>query len=327
MFLKCRILYFLMANIPKIKFNNGEEYPVLGLGTWKSKPGQVTQAVKDAIDIGYRHIDCSPVYENEKEVGAGILAKISEGVVKREDLFVTSKLWNTRHKAENVEKGLRVTLTDLGLDYIDLYLLHWPFAFEESEELWPRDVDGKLLLTDDDYVDTWKAMESLVKRGLIKSIGLSNFNKGQVERVLSIATILPVTNQVECTPYLNQKNLMDFCKLKNITLTAHSPLGSGDKPGIKPGDLVLSDERLDAIRVKHGKSRAQIALKFQVQRGLLVIPKTVTKWRMEENTEIFDFDLAEEDMATLNGMECNRRTCVFREAAHHIHHPFTNDEY
>lgn len=314
-----------MANIPKIKFNNGEEYPVLGLGTWKSKPGQVTQAVKEAIDIGYYHIDCSPVYENEKEVGDGIQAKLSEGVIKREDLRVTSKLWNTCHKPETVEKGLRTTLTDLGLDYIDLYLLHWPFAFEESDELWPRDTNGKLLLTDDDYVDTWKAMEVLVNEGLVKSIGLSNFNEAQVERVLSIATILPVTNQVECTPYLNQQKLMDFCTSKNITLTAHSPLGSGDKPGINPGDLVLSDERLDSIREKYEKSRAQIALKFQVQRGLLVIPKTITKCRMEENMEIFDFTLSEEDMEILNGMDCNRRTCVFREAAHHIHHPFNND--
>ena len=152
--------------------------------------------MKDAIDIGYRHFDCAHVYGNEKEVGEGIKTKIAEGVVTRANLFITSKLWNTYHRPDMVEPALRKTLSNLGLEYLDLYLVHWPFALKEGDELFPVDGSGKAAFSDVDYVDTWKAMEEVNKKGLTKLIGISNFNKRQIERLLTSATVVPATNQV-----------------------------------------------------------------------------------------------------------------------------------
>lgn len=152
--------------------------------------------MKDAIDIGYRHIDCAHVYGNEKEVGSAIQAKIKENVVKREDLFITSKLWNTFHKPNLVESALKQTLADLGFDYLDLYLIHWPVAYKEGETLFPKNADGSTAFSDVDYVDTWKAMEAVQSKGLTKNIGISNFNSEQITRLLGSATVKPVMNQV-----------------------------------------------------------------------------------------------------------------------------------
>ncbi|XP_017785972.1 PREDICTED: aldose reductase-like [Nicrophorus vespilloides] len=314
--------------VPKIKFNNGREFPLFGLGTWKSKPGEVTQAVKDAIDIGYRHIDCAHVYQNEKEVGAAITAKIAEGVVKREDLFITSKLWNTFHRPGAVEPALKVTLSNLGLEYLDLYLIHWPFGFKEGENIFPMKEDNSGVdMSDDDYVDTWKAMEEVNAKGLTKSIGISNFNKAQIERLLQSAKIVPATNQVECSPYFNQKRLIEFCRSKGITITAYSPLGSPDRPGYKAGDpQLLDDPKFKEMGAKYGKTAAQIVLRYQVQRGLITIPKSVTKSRIAENFNIFDFELSTEDMAHLDSFDCNGRTCTFADAKSHKYYSF-HDEY
>lgn len=152
--------------------------------------------MKDAIDIGYRHIDCAHVYGNEKEVGEALKAKISEGVVKRQDLFITSKLWCTYHTADLVEHAIRQSLNNLGLEYLDLYLIHWPIAYKEGDELFPKNPDGSPLLSNTDYLDTWKGMEAVMKKGLTKNIGISNFNSEQIERLLKNSTIKPVTNQV-----------------------------------------------------------------------------------------------------------------------------------
>jgi len=314
-------------SVPTTKFNNGNEFPLFGLGTWKSKPQEVTEAVKCAIDIGYRHIDCAHIYQNEHEVGAAIAAKVAEGVVKREDLYITSKLWNTFHRPESVEPALKVTLKNLGLDYLDLYLIHWPFGFKEGDSLFPLSADNTLELSEYDFVDTWKAMEAVCKKGLVKSIGISNFNKKQIERLLEVATIVPVTNQVESSPYLNQKKLIDFCKSKGITITAYSPLGSPDRPNPKPTDpVLLEDPKFKAIAEKYKKTPAQIVLRYQVQRGLITIPKSVTKSRIAENFNIFDFQLSADDMKHIDTFDCNGRTCGFAEAKNHKYYPFA-DEY
>ncbi|XP_012283356.1 aldose reductase [Orussus abietinus] len=314
----------MASKTPSVEFNNGNRSPILGLGTWKSQTGgEVKQAVKDAIDIGYRHIDCSPVYGNEKEVGEAINEKIKEGVIKREDIFVTSKLWNTAHRPDLVEPALKKTLSDLGLEYLDLYLIHWPFAFKEGEEIFPSDADGKTQSSDVDYVDTWKAMENVFEKGLAKNIGISNFNSQQIDRLLSNCKVKPSTNQVECHPYLPQVKLSEFCKSKGIVITAYSPLGSPDRPWAKPNDpLLLEDPKIKSLATKYKKTPAQVVLRYQVQRGHIVIPKSVSKKRLKENFEIFDFTLAPEDIQLIHTFDCNGRICPMSSSVHNKHYPF-----
>ncbi|KAL0272490.1 UNVERIFIED_CONTAM: hypothetical protein PYX00_005435 [Menopon gallinae] len=295
-----------------VKLSNGQRIPILGLGTWKSKPNEVTEAVKYAIDIGYRHFDCAFIYQNEKEVGAGLSSKFKEGVVKREDVWVTSKLWNTYHEPHLVEVGLRKTLSNLQLEYLDLFLIHWP-----------HDRDGNTIYSDVDYVDTWKAMEECVRKGLTKSIGLSNFNSEQVERVMKAATIKPVVNQVECHPYLTQKKLRAFCEERGIQLTAYSPLGSPDRPFADPNaPKLLEDPKLKTIADKYGKTPAQILIRYQIQRGNVVIPKSVTKERIRQNFQVFDFELSREDMSVVDSFDIGGRLVLVVNAKAHKYYPF-----
>jgi len=306
--------------------------PIFGLGTWQSPPGQVTQAVKDAIDLGYRHIDGAFVYQNEAEVGAGINAKIKEGVVKREDLFVVSKLWNTKHHPDDVLPACKKTLENFGLEYLDLYLIHWPMDYKRGTELFPLDKDGKFFPNEPnlDYVDTWKAMEELVKLGLVKSIGVSNFNSDQITRVLAKATIKPAVNQVELHPYLPQRKLQEFCTSKGIYLTAYSPLGGPQRPWVKKEDpVLLEDPKLKEIGKKYNKSPAQVVLRWVVQREIIVIPKTVTKSRLVENINIFDFELTEDDLKAIFSLEGSTlsvdngaRGCAEDAANNHKYWPF-----
>jgi len=318
----------MCSKVPNVVLNNGNKMPILGLGTWGSPPGEVTQAVKDAIDVGYRHIDGAHVYQNEHEVGEGVRAKIAEGVVKREDLFITSKLWNTFHRPDLVRGACETTLKNLGTNYVDMYLIHWPMGYAEGDDLFPTDANGKTAFSSVDYVDTWKEMEKLVDDGLCKSIGISNFNKKQIERILAIARIPPATNQVECHPYLNQRKLMDFCKSKNIAITAYSPLGSPNRPWAKPGDPVLMDDpKIVAIAKKYNKTPAQILIRYQMRRGNIVIPKSVTKSRIASNFDVFGFDLTDEDEKTIDSFDCNGRFVPIESALGHPHHPFEHDEY
>jgi len=313
----------MVLNVPKVKFYNGYEVPIFGLGTWKSQPGEVTQAVKDAIDIGYRHIDCAHIYGNEKEVGAAIKAKIAEGVVKREDLFITSKLWNTFHSPNLVEPAIKQTLADFGLEYIDLYLIHWPHGFKEGGDLFPKNPDDTPALSDVDYLDTWKAMEDVLSKGLTKNIGVSNFNSEQITRLLENSKVKPVTNQVECHPYLTQTKLSDFCKEKDILITAYSPLGSPDRPWAKPDDpKLLDDKKLIELGKKYNKTPAQIVIRYQVDRSHIVIPKSVNKSRIAENINIFDFKLSPEDIAYIDTFDCNGRFCAIESARSSIYYPF-----
>lgn len=318
----------MAAKIPRVKLYNGLEIPIFGLGTWKSKTGEVEQAVKDAIDIGYRHIDCAFIYGNEKEVGAALKAKFKDGTVKREDLWITSKLWNTYHRPDLVEKNVKMSLENLGLDYLDLYLIHWPMAYKEETDTFPKDADGNILFSDVDYLDTWKALEALQKKGLVKTIGLSNFNKAQITRVLEGGSIKPSVLQVECHPYLNQSKLIDFAKSKGIVVTAYSPLGSPDRPWAKPGDpQLLEDKKLVDLAKKLNKTPAQILLRYQIERGVVTIPKSVTKSRIQQNFEIFDFTLSPKDVAYLDSFDCNGRIVPLTAALGHKYHPFENDEY
>jgi len=307
-----------------LTLNNGMKMPILGLGTWKSKPGQVEAAVELALRKGYRHLDCASIYGNEAEVGAAIVAS----GVARSEIFITSKLWNTKHHPDDVEAACRKTLADLGVAYLDLYLIHSPVAFERVSTIdllgpgWV--LDGTVELSEIHPTTTWLAMEKLVKKGLTKSIGLSSFNSEQIADVLEKGSVKPVTNQVECHPYLGQAKLFAFCKERGITITAFSPLGSPDsRPWAKPGDpLLLEEPKIKAIANKHSKSPAQVLIRWQVQRGVVVIPKSVTAARIEENANIFDFQLSGEEMKEIESFDCNGRLSPMEVFAAHPHYPF-----
>lgn len=288
-----------------------------------SSPGEVTQAVKDAIDVGYRHFDCAFIYENENEIGEGIKEKIEEGVIKREDLFITSKLWNTKHEKEKVLPAIETSLKNLGLDYLDLYLVHWPFAFQEIPgNIWAKDEKGQWMTSDVDFTETWKGMEECIDNGLAKSIGISNFNSKQVETVLDIADIKPVNNQVECSPYLNQKKLIDFCHSHEISVTAYGPLG---RPFMNNALQLLDDPVLKSIGEKYNKSTAQIALRYQIQRNVITVPKTVNKSRLQENFNIFDFNMTADEVLLIDGLDKNERLVTFKEISNHKHYPFLEE--
>ncbi|XP_066296645.1 aldo-keto reductase family 1 member B1-like [Branchiostoma lanceolatum] len=308
---------------PTVELPSGQKMPVLGLGTSQAKPNQVTEAVKAAIDAGYRHVDCALKYGNEAEIGAGLKTKFDEGVVKREDMFITSKLWNTSHHPDDVRGAVESSLTSLGLDYLDLYLIHWPMAFKRGAEFFPTDAEGKMMWEDVHFTETWKALEACVESGLLKNIGLSNFNSKQIQAVIDVAKVKPAVLQVECHPYLNQKQLLQFAKEKGLVFTAYSPLGSPDRPWAKPGDpSIMEDPKLKPIADKYGKSVAQVLLRWGVQRDTIVIPKSVTPARIQQNIRVFDFALTSEEMETIDGFNVPFRVVGFDWVSHVPEFPF-----
>ncbi|XP_071511550.1 aldo-keto reductase family 1 member B1-like [Diadema antillarum] len=319
--------YSVMASANKyVDLPNGKKMPILGLGTWKSPAEKVTEAVKVAIDAGYRHIDCAHVYGNEVAVGAAINAKIEENVVTREDLFVTSKLWNTMHHPDDVRGACEETLKNLNLSYIDLYLIHWPMAYKRGKEMFPKDENGKFIPADIDYVDTYLAMEKLVADGLCKSIGLSNFSAKMIKRVLEKASVPPANHQVELHPYLTQEKLVSFCKENNIIVTAYSPLGSPDRPWVKDDDPnLMQDPVVKDIAKKRGKSEAQILIRFALDRGIICIPKSVTPAYIRANFEALNFELSPDDMKQLMDLNTGYRGCGL-EWVSHRQHPFSGEE-
>lgn len=311
--------------VPSLKLNSGHDMPMFGLGTWKSPAGKVEEAVKCCLDLGYTHVDCARAYGNEHEVGNALTEKFKDGTVKRENVFVTSKLWNVHHDPKDVKPALQKTLKDLQLDYLDLYLIHWPQAYPNRGDgnLFPKDENGKFYYSDTDYVDTWKAMMQLVDEGLVKSIGVSNFNEYQINRVIDETKCTPAVSQVEIHPYLVNEGHVQYCKSKGIAVTAYSPLGSGDRPWAKAGEpVLLEDPALKKIADRLGKTVAQVVLRYQIQRGIIVIPKSVTPSRIESNFKLFDFELTDDDMKTVSGFNRNFRGCLLEWVSDHKYYPF-----
>ncbi|WP_144551869.1 aldo/keto reductase [Peribacillus simplex] len=266
----------MISNIGEmITLHNGVKMPQLGFGVFKVKNGNETvESVKKAIEVGYRAIDTAAIYENEEGVGQAI----RECGVPRDELFITSKVWNTEQGYETTLQAFDDSLNRLGLEYLDLYLIHWP---------------GK-----DKYLETWRALEKLYKDGKVKSIGVSNFHVHHLENLLANSEVKPVVNQIELHPLLTQVEIRDYCAKHEIKVESWSPLGRGN---------LLEEPTINHIAKKHGKSSAQVLIRWHLQHDLVVIPKSITPSRIEENAEVFDFSLSLNEMNQIDALNKNER--------------------
>lgn len=282
----------------KLTFRNGDTLDILGLGTWKSKPGEVAQAIRSAIKIGYRHFDCAFIYMNEKEIGQAFADAFAEGDVKREDVWITSKLWNHCHKQEDVVPALKNTLADLQLDYLDLYLVHWPHVFKK-DFMGATKAEETLPTSEVPHIETWRGMEACVEQGLARHIGVCNFNKHKLKALSEQATIVPEMNQVELHPMLHQTDLLEFCKQNGTHVTAYSPLGSPDRSaGMKAADEpnLFQHPAIQELAKKDNCSEAQVMIAWAMERGTAVIPKSVNPERQLQNFQSTEIHLSENDM-------------------------------
>lgn len=292
-----------------ITLNNDLKIPAIGLGTWKSAPGEVGKAVTEAIKAGYRHIDCAFIYRNEAEIGEALKKVLDQGIVKREELWITSKLWNNAHEKDRVIPALEQTLADLQLNYLDLYLIHWPVAFK-ADVINPEKAEDFLSLDEAPIAATWDMMEQARDKGLVKSIGVSNFSIKKLTALLEHCRIKPVMNQVEMHPYLPQNELLEFCSKNGIVLTGYSPLGSGDRPeGMKKDNepTLLDNPAINAIARKHQCTPAQVLISWQVHRDCAVIPKSTNPERLRQNLESSEVHLEQEDMEAIASIDTNYR--------------------
>ncbi|EXJ77303.1 hypothetical protein A1O3_10461 [Capronia epimyces CBS 606.96] len=289
-----------MLDVPiqkrKAKLLDGNEIPLNGLGTYLSAPSEVTNAVVAGWKCGIRHFDCAQFYRNETEVGHALRILAKEPGFKREEIFITSKAWNSHHRPENVKKALAQTLKDLGTDYLDLYLVHWPVSFAAVEDassadgikLEPHDGKGKMLLDKEiSLSETWKAFIEAQAQGKVKSIGVSNFRPSHIQKLIDDTGVTPAVNQVEAHPYLNQQELLDYCTPRGIHITAYMPFGGDASRG---GVKVLGNPLVADIAKKDDKDAGQVLASWGIKRGFSVLPKSVKPSRIESNFQVYDLD-------------------------------------
>jgi len=310
--------------------------PPVGFGLWKLSQKDCADTVYKAIEAGYRHFDSASDYGNEVQVGEGIARALANDLCRRDQLWVTSKLWNTYHAEQHVRPALEKTLADLQLDYLDLYLVHFPIALKyvpfetryPAEWLFDPEAGSPVMRTAKVPLnETWAAMEALTTEGLTRQIGVCNYNTGLMQDLLSYAKIKPAMLQIESHPYLTQEPLLRLCAMHNISVTAFSPLGALSYLELdmaRSRESVLDQEVVIAAAKRHAKTPAQIVLRWGVQRGCAVIPKTSKPERMIENLSLFDFELSAQEMSDISALNRNRRfndPGVFCEAAFNTFHP------
>jgi 2,5-diketo-D-gluconate reductase A len=266
------------STVPTLTLNNGVEIPQLGFGVFQIPPADTKRATLDALEVGYRHIDTAEMYGNEAEVAQAV----RQSAVDRSEIFVTSKLNNGFHDPEQVQRAFGGTLKALDIDYVDLFLIHWPLPMIEI-----------------DYLDTWRAMEALLDGGKVRAVGVSNFQVAHLQRVIDGASVVPAVNQIEIHPYLTQDALRDFDRAHGIATEAWSPIAQG---------RVLNDPAITTIAAAVNRSPAQVVLRWQLQRGEIVFPKSVTHSRVVENFALFDFELSEEQVTAITALNRNERT-------------------
>jgi alcohol dehydrogenase (NADP+) len=280
---------------------NGLHLPALGLGTWKSSAAALPDSIAAALDAQYAHLDCASIYDNEAQVGAVLQPLLDRGLLRREQLWVTSKLWNACHEPQLVRAACVETLQDLRLDYLDLYLMHWPIAFRTGLR-YPNSVADILAPQQHSINATWSAMEQLVREGLVRSIGVSNFSVRFLEQLRASQSIAPQVNQVECHPYLQQNALLDYCRSNGIHLSAYAPLGSSDRPAeLKHAgeQSVLADPIVANIAAKHRASVPQVLLAWHFARGCSAICKSDRPARLVQNSRAQDLVLDAGDLAAI----------------------------
>ncbi|ORA13022.1 aldo/keto reductase [Mycobacterium asiaticum] len=263
-----------MSNVPTITLNDGNAIPQLGFGVFQIEPDQTAAAVRAALEVGYRHIDTAQMYGNEKEVGQGI----RDAGVDRGDVYITSKLNNGFHRPDDARRAFDETLSKLGSDYVDLFLIHWPLP----------------TLYDGDFVSTWKTLEEFARDGRARSIGVSNFQPDHLDRLAEGSQTVPAVNQIEVHPYLTNERVRTYNREHGIATEAWSPIAQGK---------VLDDEVISRIAGKLGKTPAQVVLRWHIQRGDIIFPKSVSPERVKSNFEIFDFELADDDVASITGLD------------------------
>ena len=292
-----------------LSLSNGDTMPMLGLGTFKSEPGEIYQVVRDALEIGYRHIDCAPIYSNQAEIGNAIKDSISSGTLTRGELWLTSKLWNDSHAPEAVKPALEKTLSELRVDALDLFLMHWPVAVKPGVFI-PETADDLLPLADLPLESTWRAMEDLKDQGLCRHIGVSNFSTEKMTGLLNSARIRPEVNQIELHPYLQQSQMLEFCHKEGILVTAYSPLGSQDRPErlkVEGEPVLLQDPTIDAIAKTHCASTAQIVLSWHLHKDISVIPKSTNKGRLIQNLAAKEIALSCDELEQIRALDSHRR--------------------